>query len=212
MTTLIKPGEVVNTGIYRPAPVTARFDVNQISPHIKDSEERFLQPLLGVALYNDMIAQQNALESNYNPAVGAIVNKFVAPAPAIYETLWVQFLLRYTAYAVYYEVLPYLTMQVSSKGIYQNDSEFAQNAGVSGVRFLQDNMMQRIDNLKPLIENFLCANKTDLPLFDAKNCPCEDDCGHCHTDCGCGYWNMTGKHCHTCETKKNTSTNIIFYS
>jgi hypothetical protein len=22
---------------------------------------------------------------------------------------------------------------------------------------------------------------------------------------------MTGKHCHTCETKKNTSTNIIFY-
>jgi hypothetical protein len=211
MQTLIKPAEVVNTGIYRPAPVTARFDVNQISPHVKDSEERFLQPLLGVALYDDMIAQQNPLESNYNPAVGAIVNKFIAPAPAIYETLWTSFLLRYTAYAVYYEVLPYLTIQVSSKGIYQNDSEFAQNAGVQGVRFLQDNMMQRIDNLKPLIENFLCENKTDLPLFDAKNCPCEDDCGGCHTICNCGYWNMTGKHCHACETKKNTSTNIIFY-
>lgn len=212
MQTLIKPGEVVNTGIYRPAPVTARFDVNQISPHIKDSEERFLQPLLGVALYQDMILQQNTVESNYNPSVGPIVQKFIAPAPAIYETFWVQYLMRYTAYAVYYEVLPYLTIQVSSKGIYQNDSEFAQNAGVQGVRFLQDNMMQRIDNLKPLIENFLCENKTDLPLFDAKNCPCEDDCGGCHTICNCGYWNMTGKHCHACETKKNTSTNIIFYS
>ena len=212
MQTLIKPAEVVNTGIYRPAPVTARFDVNQISPHVKDAEERFLQPLLGVALYQDMIAQQNTAESNYNPAVGAIVQKFIAPAPAIYETFWVKYLMRYTAYAVYYEVLPYLTIQVSSKGIYQNDSEFAQNAGVQGVRFLQDNMMQRIDNLKPLIENFLCENKTDLPLFDAKNCPCEDDCGGCHTICNCGYWNMTGKHCHACETKKNTSTNIIFYS
>lgn len=102
METLIKPGEVVNTGIYRPAPVTARFDVNQISPHIKDAEERFLQPLLGVALYDDMILQQNVLESNYNPSVGAIVNKFVGPAPVIYETFWYQYLMRYTAYAVFY--------------------------------------------------------------------------------------------------------------
>jgi len=209
MQTLIKPAEVVNTGVYRPAPVTARFDLNQISPHVKDSEERFIVPLLGVALYDNMILQQNPAESNYNPSVGAIVLKF--PTNPVYEAFWTAYLLRYTAYSVFYEVLPFVAMQVSSKGIYANDSEFAQNTGVNGVRFLQDNMMQRIDNLKPLIENYLCANKTDFPLFDAKNCPCDDDCGHCGTICNCGYYEHTGNHCRACELKKNTSTNIIFY-
>lgn len=205
MQTLIKAGEVVNTGVYRPAPTTARFDVNQIAPHILSAEERFLLPILGEDLYNDLVLNQNAAESNYNPSVGAIVLKF--PTDPVYEALWTKYLMRYTAYSVYYEVLPYLTIQVSSKGIYQNDSEFAQNAGISGVRFLQDNTMQKIDNLKILLESYLCENKTDLPLFNAKNCPCDDDCDACF----CGYYEMTGKRCTTCETGKNSSTNIIFY-
>lgn len=209
MQTLIKPAEVVNTGIYRPAPVTARFDINQISPHIQSAEERFILPILGKDLYEDMILQQNANESNYNPNVGAIVQKF--PTNAIYEAFWVNYLMRYVAYSVYYEVLPFLAMQVSSKGIYQNDSEFAQNTGVTGVRFLQDNMMQRIDNLSPLIENYLCENKDDFPLYNSKNCPCDDECGNCDTFCHCGYYEKTGHHCHSCTTNKNTSTNILFY-
>jgi hypothetical protein len=209
MQTLIKPAEIVNTGIYRPAPVTARFDVNIISPHVKDAEERFILPLLGMALYQDMILNQNPVESNYNPTAGALVPKF--PTNAVYEAFWVDYLLRYVAYACFYEVLPFVAMQVSSKGIYSNDSEFAQNTGVNGVRFLQDNMMQRIDNLKPLLENYLCQNKTEFTLYDSRNCPCEDDCGNCHSICNCGYFEHTGNHCRTCELKKNTSTNIIFY-
>lgn len=208
MQTLIKPSEVVNTGVYRPAPTTARFDVNVISPHILSAEERFILPILGKNLYNDMVLQQNPAESNYNPAVGAIVQKFLT-VPA-YEALWTSYLMRYVAYSVFYEVLPFLAMQVSSKGIYQNDSEFAQNAGVSGVRFLQDNMMQKIDNLSPLITEYLCQNKTDYPLYDSKKCPC-NECEYCNNFCNCGHYTATGNHCQSCHTNKNTSTNIIFY-
>jgi hypothetical protein len=207
MQTLIKPAEVVNTGVYRPAPTTARFDVNVLAPHVLSAEERFVIPILGKDLYYDLVLKQNPLESNYNPAVGAIVNKFIAPAPAAYEDLWISYLMRYIAYAVYYEVLPFIAVQVSSKGIYQNDSEFAQNSGVSGVRFLQDNMMQKIDNLKPLLEEYLCKNKSNFILFDSRNCPCDDECNSCN----CGYHIKTGKHCHNCEVGKNSSTNIIFY-
>jgi len=205
MTTLIKPAEVVNTGVYRPAPTTARFDVNVIAPHILSAEERFLLPVLGVDLYDDLVLKQNAAESNYNPSVGAIVLKF--PNDPAYESLWTSYLMRYTAYCIFYEVLPFLAVQVSSKGIYQNDSEFAQNQGISGVRFLQDNMMQKIDNLKPLLEIYLCKNKTALPLFDSCHCPCDDDCDACD----CGYYDRTGKTCKTCAAGKNSSTNIIFY-
>jgi hypothetical protein len=73
---LIKPQEVVNTGIYRAAPVNTRFDINIISPHIQSAEERFILPILKKDLYDDMVLNQNPLVSNYNPDAGPIVLKF----------------------------------------------------------------------------------------------------------------------------------------
>ncbi len=74
MQTLIKPQEVVNTGLYRAAPVNARFDINLISPYILSTEERFLIPVLGRAFYDDLVAEQNTAVSNYNPDAGALVS------------------------------------------------------------------------------------------------------------------------------------------
>lgn len=213
MSTLIKPQEVVNTGIYRAAPVNTRFDINIISPHIKSAEERFLLPILKKDLYEDMILQQNVNVSNYNPDVGAIVQKF--PTNANYEALWTLYLLRFLGYVIYYEALPYLTFQVSSKGIFQNDSEFATNGGLNAVKFMQDNTLQKIDNIKPLIDKYLCDNKSDFPLFDSKHCECHtcesfDNCGCGYGDI-CGYFLRAGFYCNTCRTRKNNSTNIILY-
>ena len=214
MYTLIKPQEVVNSGIYRAAPTNARFDINIIAPHIASTEERFLIPLLGDALYNDMVLQQNTAVSNYNPDAGPLVDKFIPPAPVPYETLWERYLLRYTAYCVYYEVLPYVTFQVASKGIFVNDSEFAQNGGASAFKIMQDTTMQKIDNLKEIILTYLCKNKADYPLFDYKTkCPCDecDDCGCGANPYMCNYYSIYGVYCNTCKNKRNPSTNIIFY-
>ena len=210
---LIKPQEVVNTGIYRAAPVNTRFDINIISPHIQSAEERFVIPILGMSLYNDMVFYQNPNVSNYNPDAGLIVKKF--PTVSAYEDLWEKYLLRFIGYVIYYEALPYLTFQVSSKGIFTNDSEFASNGGLASVKFMQDNTLQKIDNLKPLIEKYLCDNKIDLPLFDAKHCECHTCESHDSCGCGygdvCGYFLRAGFYCNTCRTRKNNSTNIILY-
>ena len=155
---LIKPQEVVNTGIYRAAPVNTRFDINIISPHIQSAEERFVVPILGMSLYNDMVFYQNPNVSNYNPDAGLIVKKF--PTVSAYEDLWEKYLLRFIGYVIYYEALPYLTFQVSSKGIFTNDSEFASNGGLASVKFMQDNTLQKIDNLlEHLYLHFLAVPK-----------------------------------------------------
>jgi hypothetical protein len=205
METLIRAEEVVNTGTFRPAPVTARFDINQISPHLKDAEERFLQGVLGTDLYEDMIASQNTSISNYNPDVGVIVQKF--PLFPIYETIWTKYLLRFIANAVYYEALPFIVVQVSSKGAFINNSEIAQNGGIQGAKFMQDTILQRIDSQKELILEYLCKNKSDFPLFEADK-KCNDGCNDC-MDCDCGDVN----NCRTCNDKiyKNNKLNIIFY-
>ena len=206
MATLIKPQEVVNGGIYRAAPTNARFDINLISPHIASAEERFLIPILGQDMYDDMVSKQNAAISNYNPDAGALVDKF--PTDANYETLWTKYLLRFEGYFIYYEVLPYVTIQVGSNGAYFNNVEYGQNIGVQGLKFMQDTTMQKIENLREKIKDFLCDNKADYTLFDDKECPCTE-CVEC--DCTCGYWNLYHKPCPTCKKGKNSSSNIIFY-
>ena len=214
---LIKPQEVVNTGIYRAAPVNARFDINQISPHIQSAEERHVIPLLTTNLYLDMVAQQNPLVSNYNPDAGPLVDKF--PTDPNYETLWTLYLLRFVSYAVWYEALPFITMNVTSKGIFSNDSEFATNGGLQAVKFMQDTMMQRMENLKDVIFHYLCKEKANYPDFNSKKCPC-NSCGDCEDDCGCGsgagHWCNCGSYgmygfCRTCKQYNNNSSNIIFY-
>lgn len=210
MAALIKPAEVINGGIFKAAPLNNRFDQTLISPHILPAELRYLPKLLGQDLYDDMISKQNASVSNYNINVGAIVQKF--PTEAAYETLWTKYLLLFVGSIVFNQSLPYINTQVGSQGVFFNDSEFAANAGIQGVKYLQTENQKTIDDLEGIIKDYLCDNKADFTLFDDKDCPCCDDCNDgCGDNCHCGYWNKYFKACPTCKRGKNSSSKIIFY-
>ena len=196
MNTLIQAQEVVNDGIFRPAPNTAHFDPTLIGPHIASAEEGNTIRLLGLELFEDMVLQQNPVISNYNPNAGALVQKF--PTNAVYEALWTKYLMRYEGLIVYAAALPFIGVQTTTQGLLINDTEYARNAGIEGVKFMQDTIQRHIDNLEPLITNYLCKNSTDFTLFDDKDCKkCEDDC--------------KDMACQTCNKGRNSSTKIIFY-
>lgn len=201
-TTLIKPSEVINGGVVRSTPLNSRFDQQLLGVHIKIAEERFLIDVLCADLYNDMIAQQNPNESNYNSNIGAIVQKF--PSNAAYETLWVEHLLYYTSNAVLYQALPNIAMQIGSNGIFLNASNMAENAGVKGLTFWQDTIQQSLDVKKQTIENFLCSNQSDYPLYPTDRCDNCEGCGHTQENCK-GYTECRKAN----KTSKNTG--IILY-
>jgi hypothetical protein len=124
MQTLIKAGEVINGGLYRAAPLNARFDEQLIAPNIAPAELRFLLPILCREFYDDLIAEQNAAVANYNPNIGALVPKF--PTNASYESLWTDGGLgALNARIVYFISLPYISMQTGSNGIYHVETEHA---------------------------------------------------------------------------------------
>ncbi len=211
--TLIKAKEVITDGIFRPAPVTTNFDQNLIAPYIALAEEANTVRLLGQELYEDMISEQNPNASNYNPDAGALVQKF--PTNAAYEALWVKFLLRYEGLIVYNYALPFIGLQTTPQGVLLKNTEYAENAGLEGIKFLQDTIQKPIDDLEPRIKDYLCENKGDFPLFNAaKYCPeclTFDSDSPLHEGCGCGYTARCGKRCKTCEAGRNSSTKIIFY-
>lgn len=179
---IINPNEVINGGIVRPTPLNARFDVQLLAPNVNVAELRFIKPLLCADLYNDMIAEKNASDANYNPNVGALVAKF--PTNAAYEALWVAYLQELCARAVYFVSLPNIAFQTGSNGVYNNNSEFAQNAGDKGFKILQDNETQAITALTGAIKQYLCDNRADFPLYPAdEKCECSSDC-ECDTCSG----------------------------
>lgn len=163
VTTLIKPIEITRSGIFKAAPVGTSFDASLLAPNIYLAEDRFLKDFINKAFYDDLVLQKNILPSNYNPQLGAIVLAY--PTLPLYENLWTQALLPFLSRAVYWQSLPSIVLQAGSIGLYTNNSEFSQSAGISGLKFMLDNELQNLERTKSIIINFLCDNKTDYPLF-----------------------------------------------
>ena len=174
VTTLIKPSEIVNTGILSAAPLNSRFDASKLSSVVHLAEDRFLKTFVCAAFYADLVAQKNVVPSNYNPDLGPVVEAF--PLNADYEFLYTEYLLSYLSRAVYYLALPEIVLQTGSNGLFLNNTEFNSNSGLDGLKFMQDTQLQNLEKRRPFIIDYLCKNKTTYTLF------CDDDCGCC-ADC-----------------------------
>lgn len=176
--TLIQPHEVVNGGVLKATPANVRFDITLIAQHIQDAEELHVLPILGADLLADMRTKKAGAVSQYNTDVAPLVPAFADADDAAYEALWKAHLMRFCAWAVYYEALPFLAVSVGVNGLYQTKTEYADNVGTVGAKFLQDQVRRRLESMRSAIETYLCANKSDFPLWDSSACPnseCESE-------------------------------------
>ena len=160
--TLIKASEVVNGGILRPTPAGSRFDAHLVSAHIYDAEQRFVVPVLTSAFHVTLMDAQSSAASQYNSSLGATATKFTSTA---YEELWTKHLREYCAAAVLYEALPWVALQVGANGLYFNDNQFGQNAGLEGAKFMQDTLLRKIETKRKRLEQFLCTCASNLDGF-----------------------------------------------
>lgn len=179
--TLIKAAEVVNGGIMRGAPTNARFDLQLISPHIADAERRWVIPVLTSAFHEDLLESRSSAASNYNTAIGATAAAF--PTSAAYESLWTEHLLEYCSYAVLYESLPFIGVQIGAGGLYTNNTEWGEGVGVEGVKYMSDVLRERLEIKREQLKNYLCRNSTALEGFvpsAAGYCP--SACSSAHDD------------------------------
>lgn len=182
---LISATEVVNQGVVRGTPANARFDTLKIAPHIKDGINRFVKPALAAGngthiFFNAMVAaRENSSDCNYNTVLGSVVTAFEDES---FEILWVNHLFDLAALAVYHAALPFIAVQTTNTGVMQMQSQFGENIGVSGVKFLQNETVRAIDLRIKEMREWLCDNRASYPDFDARHycgdadgCDCESD-------------------------------------
>jgi hypothetical protein len=64
-------------------------------------------------------------------------------------------------------------MPIGANGIYLNNTDTSENAGVAGLKIRLDSIYQNLQVLSDEIKKYLCANAVDFPLYDAAlNCGC----------------------------------------
>lgn len=179
--TLILDKEVVSGGNLKPAPITTQFDPALVAPHILLAEYNYIVKAVGREMYEDMVSVRNPLPCNYNPALGAIVQKF--PSNPNYETLWTEYLLELCSMVVILEALPMIGLSIATNGVFAAHTDYADNQGVKGITFLEDRIKQKVQTLQVIMRDFLCRNSDDYDKFDY-DCNC-NSCG-CVGDCNCG--------------------------
>lgn len=161
-TTLITAAEVVRGGIARPTPADVALDATLIAPHIAPAEYRWVLPTLTEDFYNTLTAEKGTS---------------TAFSTTSYQALWDEHLKTVCAEAALYEAAPFIVIQAGSNGLYMNNNEYGQNAGIEGLKFYQDTLRGRIEINTRRMRDWLCTCAAALPGFSstAAGCP-EEDC------------------------------------
>jgi hypothetical protein len=162
---IILPAEVTNGSILRKTPLNVRFDNQLIAPNIQIGELRWVVPVLGQALYDDFVADQ-------------VVEVFPPTEPKFnnvaYQVLWDKYLWKFDANACLWASVSDIGMQFGANGIYLNNTDTSENAGIKGIQVKQDAIAQSLIVLEKYIREYLCLNHVDFPLYDYnKNCGCD---------------------------------------
>lgn len=185
---LISTDEVINQG-----PTSATPDPRMLLSAIQIAEERFIKPCLGKDLYYDFREQKNVVVTLVNKdyledlidnvevvlAVGDIVNAIELVDNDWYVQLWNEHLWKLIAECVVYIASPTNFSQFTAQGemtnnpksiSFEGDGKAAASVDRKDMEWkLNKMLMDRIDPLIAAMQEWLCDNKLNFPLYKG-NC------------------------------------------
>lgn len=163
---IISAFEVLAGGVLRQTSLESRMDQGEIAQHIEDAELRYIKPILGDTFYNNLVSTKLTDSCNYNEDKGALIYKYAnTQAVDTKEYLFKKYLYKLCALAVYHQALPFIGVKSTNQGVMLNNTEFAQNVGFEGIRFLQQQIMDNISARQAELTKYLEAKKDVFDNF-----------------------------------------------
>jgi hypothetical protein len=195
---LITSDEVIQLG-----PVDGTVDPRNLILAIQIAEERFIKKAICKAMYYEFRDQKNVEVTAINKAYleglinvgnsgepvvlseGQLVNAIEFVTDNWYKQLWYEHLWKLVAECVVYVATPTNYLRYSSAGEMQNNPKTITNEGQGAVsaeskdvKWKMDKLlMDRIDPLIESMHEWICDNKENFPLYDCKECACNDKNG-----------------------------------
>jgi hypothetical protein len=137
------------------SPIGKSIDVDEIYSFVYNSQEVYSQDLLGTPLYNDFQAKASNLVSGTG-------STFSASEWALFEIVS-----KSLVYWTVYTALPHIFLKIRNAGVVKSQSENTQNTDLTELKYLREEMKNLAEFWATRGVNYLCANSTDFPLYNA---------------------------------------------
>lgn len=136
------------------SPIPDNYNIKEIKPFFKVAEQLWVMPLLGQALYDELIEQVCANEITPENSTLLLV---------IYP---------YLSFAICYEALPFISYHFSQVGVTKGKSDNSDSVSINDVNFISTQLRSQVETMKGQLKNFLDGHKDIYPLYKSDECEC----------------------------------------
>lgn len=159
MADIVRDWTLINDAYFKSfSPLPFNYNLEEIRPYYKVAEELWVVPIIGVALYNELIQQVN--ENNVTELNSTLLLKIYA----------------YEAIAITYEALPFVSYHMSETGITKGFSDNSTSVSINDVNFISTHLRNQLELLKKYLKKFLDDNADLYPLYKGDGSPCDCQC------------------------------------
>jgi len=132
------------------SPLGKSIDVDEIFPFVQNAQNVYIQDVLGTPLYNDLVDK-------------------VATGTTFSSIEWqlVDLCSRSLVFWTVYMALPHIMLKMRNAGVVKQQSENTQNADLSELKYLREEMKNLGEFYNTRVVNFLCDKSTQFHLYNA---------------------------------------------
>jgi hypothetical protein len=132
------------------SPLGKSIDVDEIYPFVENSQDIYIQDVLGTPLYIDL---------TYKLFTGVTYSSM--------ESQLVDICSKSLCYWTVYMALPHLYLRIRNAGVVKSQSENTQNSDLNELKYLKEEMKNLATFWNQRVVSFLCDNSTSFPLYNA---------------------------------------------
>lgn len=137
------------------SPVPNNFNIKAITPFFAITENAYIKPILGVALFEQLLSE--------------IEQEQITPD----NQKLLSYIIPYDAIAITYECLPFITYKFSEGGITKFKNDYSESISADELNNLSSYLSTQMQILKNELLKFLEENKEKFPLYRSESDECK---------------------------------------
>lgn len=135
------------------SPIPQNYDIREIKPFFNVAELLWVKPLLGTALYDELLEQ--VCKNNVTPENSTLLL-------VIYP---------YLSFSICYEALPFIGYHFSEIGVTKGKSDNSDSVSINDINFISTQLRNQVEIMKMSLKKFLDEHNDTYPLYKGdENC------------------------------------------
>lgn len=143
------------------SPIPLNYNLDEVKNYINIAELIWILPIIGEDFYDELqdeVDNDELTEEN--------------------QTLFLEALYPYLAYAVTLEALPFVWSDINEKGITLNKSDNSDSVTLKDLTYIEGHLRRQVEARKDFFIRYLNTHIESFPMVDMSGCSCCNDNGN----------------------------------